>query len=155
MALESLLNKEISKLIITNAPLDVIKFWKEYPDYVRKTSNFYFKVDLNNKHWTDIDAPYYGLTDHSANEMIKSSKDYEFICNLYHDMRKAQKKYNEMFHKIECALNSLRTYNRIKENFPEAYAVLIEKVDKETLIENSENLCDSVENIRAELSAKK
>lgn len=155
---EELLNEEISKVLIANTPLDIIKFWKKYPDFIYKAQSFYFRIDGNDKAYVSPIAPFCGLGGEACNELINSLENKIYYHGLYYSMRDAENKFNKMRINIECALTNLRTYKRIKENFPEAYAVLVEKVDGEDIpVCNSDNsnLCDSVENIRAALSAKK
>lgn len=60
--------------------------------------------------------------------------------------------------KLICTLEALKTHAKIRDNFPEAFVLLQEieadKQDERLEMQNKqkENLCDSVENLRAQLN---
>ena len=48
----------------------------------------------------------------------------------------------------------MKTYKKLQDNFPEAYGVLVLEIDKEPESPQN-NLCDSVEELRAKLNSSK
>lgn len=63
---------------------------------------------------------------------------------------KLEKIKREIRGKSSCVLDTINTYKQLQEQFPEAYKILIEKIDKEAKI--IPNRCDSIEGLRVQLS---
>lgn len=68
------------------------------------------------------------------------------IIDLTKEIINLKKKSKEIFNKTKCALEHITTHKRLKEQFPEAYAILIEE-------DVNKNECDSIESLRAELNS--
>lgn len=86
---------------------------------------------------------------------LKKDPEWEPSFNeLIENLRQAELKRRAMEGKTSCILQTLNTRKKLREGFPEAYKILVEIVDK-TIPGINETLCDSVENLRAELSQYK
>ena len=59
-----------------------------------------------------------------------------------------KKKITQIQNKTKCVLEHINTHKQLKDQFPEAYNVLMG-------MESEENECDSTENLRAELNSFK
>lgn len=69
--------------------------------------------------------------------------------DLKNEIISLKKKSIEITNKTKCALEHISTHKKLKEQFPEAYAILIKEEDNV----KSENECDAIENLRAELNS--
>lgn len=82
------------------------------------------------------------------------SRNKELNQRIENDVNKylsLVKEKQVMKNKIACALSGLKTYSKIKNEFPEAYIILVEKVDGITKEKDS---CTNIEELRAELTTK-
>lgn len=90
------------------------------------------------------------MRDHFIKEIVQ--KYYDRGGKEVMDARDVAMKANENIKQLKgqlaCTLSKLNSPNKLKNEFPEAYKVYLslEEVDK-----GSENLCDSIENLRAKL----
>lgn len=146
----------IEQCFLNHSPKEVLDFYSKFPDNTRTAASFYFKSresDMKSIYIHTISAPA-PCKDQSGYVNIiyqypEISKKAEHICDL---IIASEKEYEAMRGKIKCALLALKTYAKIKSDFPEAYAILEGDIEEE---DKSPNLCDSVESIRAELNSKK
>ncbi len=101
----------------------------------------------------------------SVNFPSETGSDWEEVSKLNPEISQLLTEYFEleskkcqMKKKIICTLEKLKSYSKIRDNYPEAYTLLIELDKKWNTNKSSEEkviLCDSVENLRAELSSFK
>ena len=79
-------------------------------------------------------------------EIFNNDKDFMTICNNIYDL---SKKANILKRKMECMMDKITTVNRLREEFPEGYKAYYDLIGVK-----DDNMCDSIENLRAELNGK-
>lgn len=149
--LSRILHNECIKLV----PNNVLEVWKQHPQVIIMERPLY--VELGSKDYSSTRIPLNSpkLPD-EAFEKLKASECFINTIEAYAN------KYNELYDlriitrgKIKCTVSKLKTYNKLKVNFPEAYKVLVETIDGDIVLPDSGNLCDSIEELRAELNSNK
>lgn len=141
-------------------PEDLWKLWLKYKDKgvfnERSGWSLYY---YNSKGNIDYSWQYnLSLPEYPSTSLKENKEVLERIC-VYGDQYKILEKEKEVFRKkLICTLETLKTHAKIRDNFPEAFALLQEieadKQDERLAMQNKqkENLCDSVENLRAQLN---
>lgn len=81
------------------------------------------------------------------NRLISMSDNCKELIERIQSLVKEQK---VLQNKCLCALEQINTTNQLKGQFPEAYEAYCQYIEKSE--GPSENACDSIEDIRAELS---
>ena len=141
LKMEDLLAKEAWRLV----PEDLLVIYNKYPESIKMIGCAYFEGLYINSKVPYVSMDSYGVI--KSNEKLKSKL---LLLSKEHAILKLKKK--EFEGKIKCTLSKLKTYKKIKDNFPEAYKILIEEIDKES--NQKEDLCTNVEELRAELTKK-
>lgn len=108
-------------------PKDVIEFMDKYPNYVEVN---YFVYQL--------------ITNEKFNELKNSTETKIFVQKMV----ELEKKASSIMNRTKCALEDINTTKQLKDNFPEAYNILM-GFPKENV---KGNKCDDIEKLRAELS---
>lgn len=153
--------KKISKdFYRKQIPEEILLLWEKYKNKGVFNEcpgwDLYYHDDKGNIDYSwqyGLSLPEYPYTS------IKEDKEVlERIC-VYGDQYQILKKEKEVFRKkLICALETLKTDAKIRDNFLEAFALLqeIEADEQDERLEmqnkQKENLCDSVENLRAQLN---
>ena len=119
--------------------------------YIKKMKGFYLYDNPKNYLFTihpnlPKEKPEYSETDFSRdedlNKLLKDLiKEYQTFISNKQTIR----------NKVSCVISDIKTYNKLKNEFPEAYDILIKQIDKEV---ESDDKCTSVEELRAELTSK-
>ena len=151
---------KIEESLKPNYPKEILEFAEKYPEFLKscESISIYWSVDnLKDYKFTVYPKlPKYPVDFNLSNlfTSIDPNKGLrrDVIATLMDEYCQVEKKKNELRNKIKCTLNTLKTYARIKNEFPEAYKLLVEKIDKEVL--NVDDPCTDVEALRAELTAK-
>jgi len=152
---------KIEESLKPDYPKDILEFSEKYPGFLRSCESIciYWNVDnLKDYKFTVYPKlPKYPVDGINLNNLFTSTDLNKGLCRdvittLMNEYCQVEKKKNELRNKIKCTLNTLKSYARIKNEFPEAYKLLIEKIDKEML--NVDDPCTGVEALRAELTAK-
>ena len=141
-------------------PEEILVLWEKYKDKgvfnERSGWSLYYH---NNKGNIDYSWQYnLSLPEYPSTRLKEDKEVLERIC-VYGDQYQILKKEKEVFRKkLICTLETLKTHAKIRDNFPEAFVLLPEHqqfvhVDR-LAVQNKqkENLCDSVENLRAQLN---
>ena len=141
-------------------PEEILLLWEKYKDkgVFRERSGWYLYYH-NNKGNIDYSWPYnLSLPEYPSTSLKEDKEVLERIC-VYGDQYQILKKEKEVFRKkLICTLETLKTHAKIRDNFPEAFVLLqeIEADEQDERLEmqnkQKENLCDSVENLRAQLN---
>lgn len=137
---------------------EVLDFFDKYPKIVNKCQGI--SIYWNFDGYKDYKFTVYPNLPKYTNEGVDLDKIFthkdgvrrDVIASLMDEYCQVTKKIDELRNKIKCTLNTLKSYTRIKNEFPEAYKLLVEKIDKEVL--NVDDPCTDVEALRAELTAK-
>ena len=159
--LESLKDQVMLKIeesLKSDYPKEILDFFEKYPKIVNKCQgiSIYWKIG-NEK---DYRFTVYPKLPKYPDENVSLEKEFrqgfglksDIISNLMDEYCQVFKKREEIRNKIKCTLNTLKSYTRIKNEFPEAYKLLVEKIDKEVL--NVDDPCTDIESLRAELTTK-
>lgn len=137
---------------------EVLDFFDKYPKIVNKCTgiSIYWNFDGYKDYKFTIypNLPKYQDDEVDLSKLFtsKDGKRRDVIATLMDEYCQVEKKKNELRNKIKCTLNTLKSYARIKNEFPEAYKLLVEQIDKEVL--NVDDPCTDVEALRTELTAK-
>ena len=157
-ALKEQVRLKIEESLKSDYPKEILDFFEKYPKVVNKCTgiSIYWNFDGYKDYKFTV---YPNLPKYDNNKLdldkIFTHKDGErrqVIANLMDEYCQVFKKRDELRNKIKCTLNTLKSYARIKNEFPEAYKLLVEKIDKEVL--NADDPCTDVEALRAELTVK-
>jgi len=156
--LETQATEAAEAVFIAKLPEDVVEFWKKYPDLVRTTYQFDFQID-GKKGWGYRSYVSMKIPDYKFQPTLTLADNPKLAAKLTKLVKKRKAldfEAAQTTNQIKCTLSKLRTYGEIEANFPEAYKVLIEKIDKDIPEPKPEtNLCDDVEKLRAKLNKSK
>lgn len=130
-------------------PKDVLQFQKKYPDIIKTKTSICDYISINGeKEYTDIyNLDFVNMEVFKPKEFIETD---EIAIRLITEQKELSKKAKQTFNKVECTLSKLRSYNRIKNEFPEAYKFIMEEVDDMPV--QTKDLCTDIEKLRAELN---
>lgn len=144
--------------ILEVLPKDVVSFFEKYPKRIEKQGYISLKTEIQGieKKFKKHSYLYPTCPEIESSELEKVLDDSKPLTKKLHRLHKKYHKISTeattFENKIKCTLSKLSTYAKIRDNFPEAYKVLTEKVDK---VENDEeSICDNVEKLRAEFNKK-
>jgi len=139
--MEEALTEECKKFL----PNEVLDFFKIYPNKVHVHGNVSF-YSGSKYYYLTVKLPTLEMDVNSR--IIKKGTDiFNTLTKLAEESEANEREYIITRNQIKCTLSKLRTYKQIQLNFPEAYDILVYKVDKVT-----ESLCDNVEELRAKLN---
>ena len=147
---EDALNTFFKEKAMELIPKDVIEFWVKHPEYTRTSDCHYCNFKNDKFFYFHSEIPVMEGYDKSIVKecLAKNAEEFEKRFASYEELKKYE---IQLRNKIMCNLSKLNTYKRVKDNFPEAHAILCKIMD--TPVEVNLNLCDSVENLRAELNS--
>jgi hypothetical protein len=153
-AKEVALKKQMEETLIAECkkslPSEVMEFFGKYPNKVRNQGNVTFRHN-DSYFYLDLKVP--TLECDVMKTIVKSGSEvYTKLTGLAVLSKANSDEKHKLQNQIKCTLTKLRTYNKIAENFPEAYDILLYKVDKVDKVTDS--LCDNVEELRAKLNKK-
>ena len=123
------LEKELKSLTVDaykkTVPKEVLDVFEKYPDYIR-TSTY---CSLSGHGW-DWQILKFGVTLPKKNNSGTQfdAKTSEKLRKLFDKIQADSTKMRKTLHEIEVTLFNLRTYKRVEENFPEAFALLPAKI---------------------------
>lgn len=141
------LNNRIKETI----PKDVFDFCKKWTKLISTTKTIYYGgvSGCRSTYFNVIEHPSAFFSNHSGGILQFFKEDIEHgdeLKNLLTSFDNTCKEEKILINKIICALESISTEKKLKEEFPEVYAAYT-KVPTET-----DNSCDAIEKVRAELS---
>lgn len=146
-------SKFVDEVLKKNLPKDVLEFSEKHLNLLKRRTNFYFsdfsELRLNCVS-TYIKVSYYIPEYFNENQYsaLRNSTEAKIFAKK---MKALDEKAVSIKNKTRCALEHINTTKKLKESFPEAYAILFDVTVKEV----KDNECDSIENLRAELSKLK
>jgi hypothetical protein len=139
-----------TKFISDQIPDEVKEFFAKWP-----------KVGKYDTHYVRIGSSFNGLGYYTkslagakALPITRNVSEDSPEAKLFNKATTARKVADETHNRVICALMKIQTYAKLKNEWPEAYAILCEidgtadKAAKEACI------CDDVEKLRAELNQK-
>lgn len=145
--------KEIGELcdsiLIGTIDKEVLEIDKKYPMLIDKIDRISFNAISTNEKliYRPIKVNnWYRCYNDKNLEFVKDDKRIQDFCKKVISLNEEIK---ILENKIACSLYHINTTKQLKDQFPEAYKAFL-KLNQEE--ENSDNLCDSFENVRATLS---
>ena len=112
------LEKSVKKNYIESLPVDVIKVWKNYPLYFRRTSGVsHFEIGGY--------VPFFNEYNDSESVLLPERVNSHYLpsdaeIKLFQSKDKLKSQYRKLNTEIQQALLGLGTYKRVSEQFPEA-----------------------------------
>lgn len=144
-----MLNTELMKLV----PNIVKEVFAKYPEKIKKQeirSRFinkrYHVFKINVPRVCSLQELEEALNETNESGSSMSKKFKVFLSEL--DV--LTRKQAEIKERIKTAISSIKTYGKLKTEFPEAYKVLIEQVDNKIFIEDSKN-SENIKELRNEI----
>jgi len=155
-ALYDKMEKQLADYFLGFIPKEVVDFWQKYPERVVTMDSYWLKAGNNNTGlslYCDIPDLPKGM---KREEVLNKNPQLKAeLITLALKRKELEKERRVLINKIKCTISSLGTYKQLENEFPEAFKYLVKEVDKEEIVEaRPENRCDSVEELRAELSKK-
>lgn len=170
--LEVKVETAIEDIILGLHPREVLDFIAKHPALIRNINTFELRGSvfienpetgetvqhkINRYISLDVPAPEISVENgntksknlESLNEIIQKHWG-EFSSYLKETIILDQDR-KTLENKVRCTLSKLKTYDKVKKEFPEAYEILITQIDGEELKEEKTNMCDDVEALRAKL----
>lgn len=161
------INEVICNILIKYVDPEIKAFAEKHPSSIRYMDDISFKIyrEADKKDW---DSEWFYVHFNKLVPNIELPSDcndrYKYIMDLINNVPDDKKAVEEaidnyvaLYHKrkeikaqLRCAIGQFKTYNQLKDNYPEAYKVLLENVDREVVITG--NGCDNLELVRAKLS---
>lgn len=133
-----------------NLPKDAIEFMDKYPNVIKAREciylSYFTRERINNiVSYVKVNYFLYSFITDAKFEELKNSTEAKLFVNR---MIELDRKASNIMNRTKCALEDINTTKQLKNNFPEAYNILME-FSKESV---KENKCDDIEKLRAELS---
>lgn len=149
--IEVIMKEQLEKELIKHLPPDVIDFWVKYPDRLRMQESVTLGRDFG---WSyiSLEIPTLGI-DIEKEILTEMSPIKKALLIWNQEIKDLEDEERKVKNQIRCTVSKLKTYKKLQDNFPEAYEVLILKVDMN--MELHDSLCDSVEELRAKLNSSK
>lgn len=131
-------------------PKDVVEFMDKYPNIVKSRDCIYLSNFTRERIYnivTYVKVNYFvdSFITNEKFEELKNSTEAKLFINR---MVELDKKASNIMNRTKCALEDINTTKQLKDNFPEAYAILMELPEANV----KGNKCDDIEKLRAELS---
>lgn len=148
---------KIESSLVGDYPKDILELFKTNPRFIKESEgiSIYSRDTKKNYLFTVYpNLPIYPDKDVNVSKAFEKPNGlrYQVIEDLVKEYIEVENKKTQLRSKIKCTLNTLKSYARIKNEFPEAYKLLVEKIDKEVL--NVDDPCTDIESLRAELTVK-
>lgn len=144
------LGKLCDSILIKSIDKEILEIDEKYPKLINKRNCISFNSISTNEEEIYKSIPvskwYYSYDD----ENFKLLQKNEEIQNFCKQLIFSEKELKTLENKLSCLLYHVNTTKQLKDQFPEAYKIFLELNNE--VEDNSGNLCDSFENIRASLS---
>lgn len=174
-------NKEYKNVMTASIPDEVKEFAKKYPNTIKKTNYDLWTrqfVPRNERYSTSeshFSWPYFSVDNVIIGFLDDEKMNNSWYCDYENLKNYVHKKNPELVSKIvdnlipqlneidkfdkslTCALEKINTLNQLKNDFPEAYSIYVEKYGKNETKKvpcnqnkSKDNFCDTIEKLRAE-----
>lgn len=144
--------KELGKLcdsiLIKSIDKEILEIDEKYPKLIDKRNYISFNSISTDGMYKSIPiSKWYCCYNDENFELLRKNEEIQNFCK---QLIFLEKELKTLENKLSCLLYHINTTKQLKDQFPEAYKIFLELSGG---IENdSSNLCDSFENIRASLS---
>lgn len=155
------LNTELEMGLMSKIPKSVLDFVQQYPQMIRHVGSVHLSVEgqLSYTFFTFSNLPKIWKEAKEENEVImsylKEPERFKHICFVVKKYKEEIKQIENLKRQIICVLTKLSTYKKIEAEYPEAYQELLDLDEKwgvrKSNLKQIEDLCSSVEDIRAKL----
>lgn len=142
---EEMLNKFIKHEI----PQEVFDFTKKYPGLASTMTSVYYNSGNDNFYFQVERFPRDFFKGEGVIDVMKKRSDEDAFKTLLSKFNDEVEKAYSLKKRATCVLENISTENKLKNEFPEAYTAHREIYDNET---TTVSTCDTIENVRAELS---
>lgn len=135
----------INEFLIKEIPGEIFLFMKKYPNLLYSSKTIYIPLNQGSLYLSVIEYP----SNYIKTVYFIKSKDNTGEISRSLDLLLMKAEAARILEKkVSCVLDNISTEKRLKDEFPEAYKVYT----KSDETEDTQNMCDSIENVRAELS---
>lgn len=130
-------------------PDEVRKFCEKYPRIAKKQNYLEYTSLFTERPWIYLRIP---VSEYFPGYFENEDQIYELLNKLplteefKKNVESLLSKENQLKNKTRCVLEHINTTKQLKDQFPEAYSILMDLSKKEI------TKCDSTESLRAELS---
>jgi len=123
-ALRLNLRNVFTEMYLATIPEEILKLFKAHPSYFEARSSFQLQGNGCNYEYlsTNKNLPF------SKRLFMPTAEQAGILLPLCNSLDAKNKELKELRNEIEITLNSLRSYKRIRELFPEAAPFLPEKI---------------------------
>ena len=129
-------------------PKEVKELFDQESPYINTCSYYYIKSSKKTSN-RNVGITLTLPVDRKEREHSLLPSDLEKLSKCATNILNKEQERSTLYRKSICAIEKIKTYKRLQVEFPEAYKILIEKVDKGDVKDDS--ICDTVESLRAEL----
>ena len=118
-SLESKLKDAVSDAVISTTPIEVLEISKQYPKFFKVRDEVTLSDGINRLHYMKCQK-----LPSNRSIIIVSPKDLAEIKEISDELYSVKNLKRSLINKIEKALLSLETYERVESEFPMAYKYL-------------------------------
>lgn len=151
----SKIGEKVSEFIATNyIDSSMLNLYRSRSYYMRKIPNFSLFSSKSGKYITSIPLDLPLVTPHFEKTDLTEDKELKaLISEDVEELEVLGKNKDILYNKIRCALADLKYYTKIKNEFPEAYNILM-KYDSNQKKTEVKDPCTKIEELRAEITSK-
>lgn len=110
------LEQTLTDMVILLIPKEVLEFNKKHPNYIDLT----YALNLEGNGWNYQRIRLSEGLPFKCRAFMPSTKEADILMKLFNEFKSREKHVIALESKIENLLYSLRTYNRVNAEFPEA-----------------------------------
>lgn len=143
--------KLCDSILMESIDKEILEMDEKYPKLLDKRTVVSFNRISTNVGLTYQSVPvnkWYSCYETENLKLLRENKEIQDFCKKLISLDKEMKSIKN---KLSCLLDHINTTKQLKDQFPEAYKIFL-KLNNEVESDNSDNLCDSFENVRAALS---
>ena len=115
------LKEFVKNIIRSRIPAEIDALWGRFPNWINSTYYFYITGEGMNHTQMNLGGEIPFGASNTIQFTPEQAREYTAHQNKLDNLKK---EYDALYQEIVTALVGLRTYNRIQESFPEAYALL-------------------------------
>lgn len=140
----------LEPFLIRETPDDIKVFRAKYKDLIPTREYFYFSdfSKREDRRYIHIPVSNFIPNFHNKEDVIDRIMSLKEGVKFVREVEQLKEKLKSLKGRTRCVLDNINTTKQLKDQFPEAYLILM-NIPKEKIQDNS---CDNIENLRAELS---
>lgn len=144
--------KLCDSILIESIDKEILEMDEKYPKLLNKRTYVSFNSISTNVELIYQSVPvnkWYSCYETKNLKLLQDNKEIQDFCKKLISLDKEMKSIQN---KLSCLLEHVNTTKQLKDQFPEAYKIFLKLNNQVENDDNSDNLCDSFENVRAALS---